>query len=193
MGNRVTLYALTTDGVTVTTTATMPPTGARRLDTGAWVTPPADGWTDALAAACGWLPVVESPRPADTATDTHEPTYTRDGATVVQTWTPRPWTANELAAQATDSTRRTLDQKVRDAVVKGGTLDVSLGTPADVAPALTNAAIKVASLRSLNKLSNADTAANAGPIIQRLIALMIDGAQIDKRTGKLAVQLFDES
>lgn len=90
-------------------------------------------------------------------------------------------------------TRRTLDQKVRDAVVKGGTLDVSLGTTADVAPALTNAAIKVASLRSLGKLSNADTAANAGPILQRLITIMIDLALIDKRAGKLAVQLFDES
>ena len=39
-------------------------------------------------------------RPADTATDTHEPTYTVDGATVTQTWTPRPWTAEELAARA---------------------------------------------------------------------------------------------
>jgi len=88
-------------------------------------------------------------------------------------------------------TRRSLERRVRDAVAKGGTLDITLGTPADVA--LTNAAIKAASLRSLSKLSNADTAANAGPIIQRLIALMIDGAQIDKRTGKLVVQLLDES
>lgn len=53
-----------------------------------------------LLASLGWLPVVESPRPDDSATDTHEPTYTRDGATVVQSWTPRPWTAEELAAQA---------------------------------------------------------------------------------------------
>ena len=100
MGNRVTLYALTTDGQTVTTTATLPPTGARRLDTGAWVTPPADGWTPALLAACGWLPVVEVPRPADTAT------HTSDWAPVAlvaevptQQWTVRPWTAEELAAR----------------------------------------------------------------------------------------------
>lgn len=62
-----------------------------RGDPAGWGTQPAD---------CGWLPVAESPRPADTATDTHEPTYTRDGATVVQSWTPRPWTVEELAAQA---------------------------------------------------------------------------------------------
>lgn len=94
----MTLYALTT---TTGIDAVGPlPRAARRLDTGQWVTPPPDGWTAALAAACGWLPVVESPRPADTATDTHEPTYTVDGATVTQSWTPRPWTADELAAQA---------------------------------------------------------------------------------------------
>jgi len=51
-------------------------------------------------AALGWLPVVEAPRPADTPTDTHEAAYAADGASVVQSWTPRPWTADELAAQA---------------------------------------------------------------------------------------------
>ena len=96
----MTIYTLTTDGQTVTTTATLPPTGARRLDTGAWVTPPADGWTADLAAACGWLPVVETPRPADTDTHTHEATYTVTGSTVTQAWTARAWTAGELAARA---------------------------------------------------------------------------------------------
>ena len=62
-----------------------------RGDPETWSTQPAD---------VGWLPVVESPRPDDTDTDTHEPTYAVDGATVVQTWTARPWTAEELAAQA---------------------------------------------------------------------------------------------
>ena len=76
-----------------------PPTGARRLDTGAWVTPPADGWTDALLADCGWLPVAEAPRPADTDTHTYEPTYTVTGSTVTQAWTARAWTAGELTAR----------------------------------------------------------------------------------------------
>lgn len=93
------LYALTTDGQTVTTTATLPRT-ARRQDTGQWVTPPDGAWTDALAAACGWLPVVESPRPADTETHTWEDAYAVDGMTVTQAWVERPWTAEELAAQA---------------------------------------------------------------------------------------------
>ena len=98
----MTLYALTTDGQTVTTTtATIPPTGARRLDTGAWVTPPADGWTADLLAACGWLPVTEVPRPADTATTTSDPAPVALVAGVpTQQWTVRPWTADEVARQA---------------------------------------------------------------------------------------------
>ena len=97
----MTLYALTTDGQAVTTTATVPPTGARRLDTGAWVTPPADGWTADLLAACGWLPVTEVPRPADTATTTSDPAPVAlvEGVPTQQ-WTVRPWTAEELAVQA---------------------------------------------------------------------------------------------
>lgn len=89
------------------------PRAARRLDTGQWVTPPPDGWTDTLAAACGWLPVVESPRSADTATDTYEPTYTVDGATVVQSWTLRPWTAEELAAKAEQAANEALRATVK--------------------------------------------------------------------------------
>ena len=65
-----------------------------RGDPETWSTQPAD---------VGWLPVVESPRPDDTDTDTHEPTYAFDGATVVQTWTARPWTAEELAARDGDT------------------------------------------------------------------------------------------
>lgn len=48
-------------------------------------------------ADSGWLPVVEAARPADTATDTWEPAYAVSGATVVQSWTARPWSVLELA------------------------------------------------------------------------------------------------
>lgn len=54
----------------------------------------------ATLAACDWYPVAESPRPADTPTDTHAASYALTGATVTQTWTARPWTPDELAAQA---------------------------------------------------------------------------------------------
>lgn len=54
-----------------------------------------------LLASLGWLPVVEVPRPADTATATSDPAPVALVAGVpTQLWTVRPWTAEELAAQA---------------------------------------------------------------------------------------------
>lgn len=56
-------------------------------------------------AACGWLPITETPRPPDTAAETFEATYTITGATVTQTWSARAWTADELAARAQAAAR----------------------------------------------------------------------------------------
>ena len=82
-----------------------PPAGARRLDSDAWVTPPADGWTPALLAACGWLPVTGTARPADTATHTHDWSVTLPDGTPTETWTPRPWTAEEIATRQEQAAR----------------------------------------------------------------------------------------
>ena len=101
------MYALIQSG-TITATG-QPPRGARRLDTGQWVTPPKDGWTDSLLAACGWLPVVEVPRPADTDTTTSDwaPVALVAGVPTQQ-WTVRPWTAEELAAKAEQAANEAL-------------------------------------------------------------------------------------
>ena len=128
------MYALTTDGVTVTTIATLPPTGARRLDSGAWVTPPADSWTADLLAACGWLPVTEAPRPADTATTTSDPAPVAlvDGVPTQQ-WTVRPWTADELAAQAAaaryEADRLTVRQIITDLQSEKARAQAVIDTP----------------------------------------------------------------
>ena len=61
-----------------------------------WATQPAD-W--------GWLPVVESPRPDDTATTTHDRDVELVAGVPTVTWTARPWTAEELAAQAEQAAR----------------------------------------------------------------------------------------
>ena len=58
-------YALVISGV-IQSTRNTPPPAARRLDTGAWVTP-LDG---------GWLPVTVVTRPADTATHTSDTVLT---------------------------------------------------------------------------------------------------------------------
>ena len=68
-----------------------------RGDPETWATQPAD---------FGWLPVVEVPRPADTAETTSDPAppALADGVPVQQ-WTIRPWTPDELAAQAAQAAR----------------------------------------------------------------------------------------
>lgn len=76
------------------------PRGAQRLDTGQWVTPPGGVWTDAQAAACGWLPVVDSPRPADTATTTSDRTIAVVAGKPTVTWTARDKTPGEIAGEA---------------------------------------------------------------------------------------------
>ena len=76
-----------------------PPTGARRLDTGAWVTPPKDGWTPDLLAACGWHEVTETPRPEPAEGGVWESTVELVDGLPVRVWTWRAWTAEELAAQ----------------------------------------------------------------------------------------------
>jgi hypothetical protein len=79
------------------------PTDLRRVSDGASVL-----WsqyiTDAELALCGWFPVIEADRPADTATHTFERTVqvgTQGAFRVVRVvWVQRPWTQAELAARA---------------------------------------------------------------------------------------------
>ena len=59
-------------------------------------------------AASGWLPVAETARPADTATTTADYSVTLAAGMPTVTWTPRPWTAEELAARQQATTRDTL-------------------------------------------------------------------------------------
>ena len=98
MEAKMTTYALITAD-TIAATGN-PPKGARRLDTGAWVTPPPDGWTPALLAACGWHPVTEAPRPADTTEGTHDSSIALLDGLPVRVWTWRAWASDELVAQA---------------------------------------------------------------------------------------------
>ncbi len=60
---------------------------------------PLDGiWTEALAAACGWLPVAVVARTADTATHTSDYAVTLVGGVPTDTWTVRAKTQAELDA-----------------------------------------------------------------------------------------------
>ena len=71
------------------------PPSARRLDTGAWVLGLADA-PDDLKAACGYLPVAETPRPADTDTETFDYSRAVVAGQPTEVWTKRAKTADEL-------------------------------------------------------------------------------------------------
>lgn len=107
-------YARITDG-TIDTLGNLP-AGARRLDTGNWVTPPGGVWPPELAAACGWHEVTETPRPANTA----DGTYVKGEAVVdglpVRVWTWRAWTVEELAAQTESVNETTIRDRARTAL-----------------------------------------------------------------------------
>jgi len=147
---------------------------------------------DAYIADGGWTLVTEAVRPLDTATHTYTLSYSVINGVATQVWTATPKSGSQIMEETSAANKTSLDQKVRDAIKVDGSLKALLGTGTDVAPALTNAAIKVATLRALNKLTVAEMGANAGPILNRLINIMIDLVIFDRQSGKLTVNLFDE-
>ena len=129
--NLVTLYAHTTAG-TIDQIGALPalwlgPTRWHdwRGDPDTWATQPAD-W--------GWQPVVETPRPADTETTTSDPAPVALVAGVpTQQWAVRPWTAEELAAQAAaaqqDADRLAVRQIINDLRAEKARAQVVIDTP----------------------------------------------------------------
>ena len=161
-------------------------------DDGRWwdFTDPAEvsAWLD----AGGWVPVTETPRPADTDTTTSEVGWAITGDTVTQTWTPRPWTADEnaaagalVAASTTETTRVSLEDVVAAAVRKGGALSTIIGATTDTAG--------VTSLRAMNKMTKAQIAADPAAVLVKLLPMLRDLAIVERRSGKLIVRLYDES
>ena len=127
----MTLYAHTTEG-TIDQVGALPalwlgPTRWHdwRGDPATWATQPAD-W--------GWLPVVEVPRPDDTATHTSDPAPVALVAGVpTQQWTVRPWTAEELAARAAaaqhEADRLTVRQIISDLQAEKARAQAVIDTP----------------------------------------------------------------
>lgn len=138
-------YAQVTEANEVTTVAGRLPNAARRLDSRAWVlgfpTAPVE-----LQEACGWFPVVDTPKPADTPTDTHDRSVELVNGQPTVVWTPRPWTPDELAARTANA---------NDATIRFGAL-AALSTNRDfLADAnVTNADI-VAQVRALTRQNQA--------------------------------------
>lgn len=68
-----------------------------------------------VLALAGWLPLVRTDRPANTATSTYELGYDIQDDRVVEVWTIRPWTQAELAQRQADAEREA--RAVEDAAI----------------------------------------------------------------------------
>lgn len=84
-------------------------------------------------AAAGYVPVITTPQPEDTETETTGLSYTVGVDSVTQVWTPRPWTAEELAVRTASTNRVTITDKARQALTaNAGFLALTSPTNAQV-------------------------------------------------------------
>jgi hypothetical protein len=101
------MFALVVDGQIANTRGEVPDT-ARRLDTGEWVLGLREYADQATREACGWYQVTDTVRPADTATHTTVQSVELVAGVPTVVWTPRAFTADELAGFARQANLATL-------------------------------------------------------------------------------------
>lgn len=87
------------------------PRAARRLDTAEWVLGLRDAPVE-LQQACGYFAVVDTAKPADTPTTTHDRSVELVDGTPTVVWTERPKTADELKNEAREQKRTTVGNAV---------------------------------------------------------------------------------
>lgn len=107
------LYAQIIDGE-ITAVGRLP-RSARRLDTGQWVMGLATAPVE-LQQACGWYEVVETERPAETATQVPVGTVEVVEGVPTRVWTMRDKTPEEIAAEAEQANQSSIEQAARDAL-----------------------------------------------------------------------------
>jgi hypothetical protein len=99
------VYALVIDGELVTVRRPRR-SGETKLSDGALLRPPESGWTDSLAAVCGFVPIVDPGPPPITALQTFDPnTVELIGGVPTIVYHVRDKTPEELAAELQAATR----------------------------------------------------------------------------------------
>lgn len=113
-------YALVTGGQ-VQAVMGAPPNAARRLDTGAWVMPYDRQWTPSDLAACGLAEIVETTRPDDTPTLTHDRTVELVAGAPTVVWVQRAKTAEEQTGTTRVANRAALLTQAANAIATNTT------------------------------------------------------------------------
>jgi hypothetical protein len=177
----MTLYAHVV-GSTVDTVSSLP---ALYFDGTVWHDWRGDPPWRTQPSSAGWFPIMLTPRPADDATTTHDESVKIVSGLPVQTWTPRPWTVDELAARTAAANAATiqadttadlanLTQAIADlAILLEG--DATVGSIRNLMGP-SGAAAGTGNLRALAAQSN--TAVINAASIKALIRVNIDLAQL---------------
>jgi len=105
-------------------------------------------WETEVLGPHGWAPIVTTPRPPDTETTTTDYSLELVAGAPTEVWTPRPWTADELARnEAQENTAQLVDES-----------DESVD----------KLVLVVEALNAITALTNADINANPAAIIKDL-------------------------
>jgi len=80
------------------------------------------------AHLAGWFEVVDTPRPADTPTTTHDRSVELVNGTPTVVWTPRDWTVDEFTARTAEANSTTIRTQAETAMA-GNTTFLALATP----------------------------------------------------------------
>lgn len=100
-----------------------------------------------LLEACGWLPVTDTPAPADTDAVIHDRAVVLVAGVPTVTWTPRPRTPSETGVRVADTNRQAIYGQVAQALADN-TAFLAIASPS----AAQNAAQIKALTRQVNKL-----------------------------------------
>lgn len=84
-----------------------------------------------LLAAHGWYQVVQTPRPADTETHTHDRSVELVGGVPTVVWTQREWAPDEIAAQQRVTNTDTVRTRAAQALVSNAAF-LALASPTNV-------------------------------------------------------------
>jgi hypothetical protein len=146
------MWAEIIDGA-VTATRGRLPSSLRRADTGQWVCPPDGSWSVEQAAACGWHPVTETAAPTVAANETATVSLAVVDGLPVRTWTVRPKTADELAAETAVKVHGDLRGRMRQAITDNSAY-LAIAAPTNVQ--------NLAQIRRLTRQMNALIRATVG-------------------------------
>ena len=142
----------------------------------------------AYLTAGGWLPVVETPRPADTTTHYQRPIYTLAGQTVTQGWEAVAKSPDVVAAETVGANESALRQQVTQQVVALTTALDTIKATRGAKKSIIGSGTDPAGTTTLQAWRN-QTAANVvtAASVKALAKLVIDSIQADRDTDKALI------